>query len=80
MVRPRNKVKREWLKEHRKEKKKTVEEIAEIFGISKGHYSDIENGRRNPSVDLSLEIASFFNFSVEKLLQDRAIFKRGESE
>lgn len=37
------------LKNKRKKIKKTQKEIAEIIGISRSYYSDIENGRTIPS-------------------------------
>ncbi len=47
-------IKREWMKELRKEKDLKTREIAEILGISFQHYTDSANGRRQPSVVLSL--------------------------
>jgi putative transcriptional regulator len=74
-----NQVKREWLKELRAEKELKTREIAEILGISFQHYNDIENGRRNPSIELSLEMAKFFNVPIEQFLEMRTKFKRSES-
>jgi DNA-binding XRE family transcriptional regulator len=54
-------------------------EIAELIGISYTHYNDIENGRRNPSVELSIEMAEFFDVPIEKFLLKRTKFKTGES-
>jgi putative transcriptional regulator len=54
-------------------------EIAEILGISFQHYNDIENGRRNPSVALSLAMAKFFDIPIEQFLEARTKFKKGES-
>ena len=78
MVKPIEPIKREWMKELRKEKGLVTREICEIFGISFQHYNDIENGRRNPSVELSLEIAKFFDIPVEQVLESRTRFKKGE--
>ena len=80
MINPINPIKREWLKVLRNEKGLKTREIAEIFGISFQHYNDIENGRRNPSVELSIEIAKFFDVSLEKVLEFRTKFKRGDSK
>jgi transcriptional regulator with XRE-family HTH domain len=66
--------KREWLKDLRKEKKLTVREIAPMLGTSFSHYSDIENGRRNPSVDLSMAMADFFDIDLTQILKDRVRF------
>jgi putative transcriptional regulator len=79
MSEPLNPVKREWLKQLRKEQKISTREIAELLGISFQHYNDIENGRRNASVQLAMEIAEFFDFPLDRLLKDRTIFKKGEN-
>jgi putative transcriptional regulator len=59
---------REWLKEKRKQKKYTVREVAKVLGCSWTHYSDIENGRRNPSLELAIKISKTYGFKVEKFL------------
>jgi putative transcriptional regulator len=73
-----NPIKREWMKEARKELGITTREIAEAFGISFQHYNDIENGRRNPSIELSIKMAKFFEIPVEQFWTARTKFKRGE--
>lgn len=75
-----NPIKREWMKELRKEKKLKTREIAEILDISFQHYNDIENGRRNPSIELSIRMANYFDVPIEKFLEDRTKFKRSETE
>lgn len=74
-----NPKKRGWMKKLRKEKGLKTREIAEEFGISFQHYNDIENGRRNPSIILSLEMARFFGVPIERFLEERTKFSRGES-
>jgi DNA-binding XRE family transcriptional regulator len=59
---------REWLKQKRASKGYTVREVAPLLGISWTHYSDIENGRRNPSLELAIKIAKLYSFKVEKFL------------
>jgi putative transcriptional regulator len=66
------------MKQLRKDKRMKTREIAEIFGISFQHYNDIENGRRNPSIELSLELAKFFDVPVEQFLEERTKFKKNE--
>ena len=78
MTRPINPIKRDWMKKYRKERKINTREVAEHFGISSTHYNDIENGRRNPSVELTLEMAKYFNVPIEMLLEDRTKFLKGE--
>jgi transcriptional regulator with XRE-family HTH domain len=78
LIHPINPIKREWLKSLRHARKLKTREVAEIFGISFQHYNDIENGRRNPSVSLSMEIAKFFDVSVELFLGERTKFTKSE--
>ena len=76
MITPIDPIKRDWLKEFRKEKGLKTREIAEMLGISFQHYNDIENGRRNPSIELSQRMAEFFETSVIMFFEDRTKFKR----
>lgn len=71
-------IKREWMKELRKEKDLKTREIAEILGISFQHYNDIENGRRNPSVKLSMIMAKYFDVPLEKFWEHRTKFAKDE--
>jgi putative transcriptional regulator len=66
------------MKEIRDERGLNTREIAEQIGISYTHYNDIENGRRNPSVELSMEMAKFFDVPLEKFLKERTKFTRSE--
>ena len=59
---------REWLKSQRKKKGYKVREVAQVLGCSWTHYSDIENGRRNPSLELAIKISKTYGFKVEKFL------------
>ena len=78
MIHPIDPIKREWLKKLRKDRNLKTREIAEVIGISFQHYNDIENGRRNPSIALSLELAEFYNVPVEQFLEDRTRFTKSE--
>jgi transcriptional regulator with XRE-family HTH domain len=66
--------KREYLKQLRKAKKLSVRQIAPLVGASFSHYSDIENGRRNPSIELSMKMADFLGIELSILLKDRVKF------
>jgi putative transcriptional regulator len=79
VIRPIDPIKREWLKKLRKDKGIKTREIAQTLGVSFQHYNDIENGRRNPSIELSLEIAKYFDVAVEQFLEDRTKFTKGEN-
>lgn len=76
---PINPNKRDWMKQQRKHKKLTTREISAMFGVSHQHYNDIENGRRNPSIELSVKMAEFFEMPLEVFLIDRTKFKREEN-
>lgn len=78
MVKPIKPQKREWLKILRNEKKITVKGLAKELGISHQHYYDVETGRRNPSIELSLKMAEYFGEPLESFLEDRTKFIKGE--
>ena len=71
---PVNPIKRDWMKKSRLEKKLSVREIAELLGISHQHYNDIENGNRNPGIELAIKMSDFFKAPVLKFLKDRTRF------
>ena len=52
----------------RNEHNLTQKELADKLNVSQGTISMIENGDRNPSVDLLLRIASVFNITVDELI------------
>ena len=59
----------ERLKQLRKEKGLTLKEMSEHLGdIKEASISRYEHGRREPSIDKLLEIADFFNCSVDYLI------------
>jgi putative transcriptional regulator len=58
---------RDWLKGLRKNKGLTVRQIAPLLDVSWTHYSDIENGRKNPSLQLAIRMSKFLEFEVDKL-------------
>ena len=59
----------ERLKQLRKEKGLTLKELSEHLGdIKVASISRYEHGRREPNIDKLLEIADFFNCSVDYLI------------
>ena len=74
LVKPVNPIKRKYLLEKRKEKNLSTKEIALILGISPTHYNDIENGKRNPSIELSLKMSEFFKIPLTQILRGRTQF------
>jgi transcriptional regulator with XRE-family HTH domain len=68
------KVDRQWLKDLRHEKRMTVREASKEMGMSFSYYSDLENGRRNPSVEKSYIMADFYGVDVQLFLTNRVRF------
>lgn len=57
-----------FLKELRKEKGMTQEQLAEILGVTNRSISRWENGVNMPDFDLVIEIANHFDVSIEEFL------------
>ncbi len=58
------------LKELRIKNNYTSRYIAEILGISKPFYSQIENGRRRLTYDMAVKIAKIFKMKPDELFYD----------
>lgn len=68
----------ERLKQLRKDKGLTLKELAEnLDDIKEASISRYENGKREPDIDRLLEIADFFNCSVDYLIGN-ASYKNAE--
>lgn len=71
-----------FLKELRKEKHLTQEQLSEIFGVTNRSISRWENGVNMPDFDLVIEIANYFDISIEEFLDgertDKMIDKKTE--
>jgi transcriptional regulator with XRE-family HTH domain len=59
------------IKAARKEKKLTLKEVSNLANISISFLSDIENGRSNPSLDRTRDIAKALDVSVSFLLGEQ---------
>ncbi len=59
-----------FLEEARKQKNKSQEEIAKEVGISRAGYSNIENGKRKPSVQVAKKIADVLGFDWTRFYED----------
>ena len=57
-----------FLKELRREKKLTQEQFAEIIGVTNRSISRWENGINMPDFDLVIEIAKYYDVSIEEIL------------
>ncbi|MDE7185952.1 MAG: helix-turn-helix domain-containing protein [Lachnospiraceae bacterium] len=57
-----------FLKELRKEKALTQEQLAEILGVTNRSISRWENGVNMPDFDLVIELANYFGVSIDEFL------------
>lgn len=57
-----------FLRELRKEKQLTQEQLAEILGVTNRSISRWENGVNMPDFDFVIEIADYYNVSIEEIL------------
>lgn len=53
----------------REKRKLTHSDVARLVGISRAHYTHIENGTRDPSWDLARKLEVLFRRSASWLLQ-----------
>ena len=60
----------------RKQKKLNQQELAFIFGISREALSHYENGRREPSLQLLLDMSKYFNVSINYLITGEEFEKK----
>ncbi|GER75010.1 helix-turn-helix transcriptional regulator [Weizmannia acidilactici] len=65
---------RDWLKQLRKSKKLTQEQVASCSFIDRSYYSQIENGKRNPSPDVAINIAKVLDFNPLCFFKDELAF------
>jgi transcriptional regulator with XRE-family HTH domain len=61
------------LKMLRKERHLTIDQLADISGISRAHISLLENGRRQPSSDALQSLASSLKVRVTELIDEGAV-------
>lgn len=57
------------LKDHRKAKKISQQELADLVGIRRETILHLENNRYNPSLEVALKIAAVFDLAVEDIFQ-----------
>lgn len=57
------------LKEYRKAKKISQQELAHLVGVRRETIVHLENNRYNPSLEMALKIAEIFDCHVEELFQ-----------
>lgn len=79
------------IREHRKQRKLTLEQLAEMVGTSKGYLSDLETGKRTGGIDMIRAIAQCLKVSEaeiftpetdeeQQILDHVAIFQRLSGE
>ena len=66
----------EKLKNLRKENNYTKKEIADYLEIDQNHLSNIENGKRNISIDMVEKLCNLYNCSFEYLLGETDTYKK----
>ena len=57
------------LKELRKAKKMSQQELAQLVGVRRETIVHLENNRYNPSLEMALKIAEIFQLPVEDIFQ-----------
>ncbi len=65
---------RETIRNERKDKRITQEELAEMLEVSPTHVKHIESGHRKPSIEILFEITKILNISL-----DGVVFSKNES-
>ncbi|WHH58444.1 helix-turn-helix domain-containing protein [Petroclostridium sp. X23] len=63
----------EKIKKIRKEKNLTLKDISNLVGISISYLSDVENNRKNPSVESLTKISTALNIPTSVLLDESDI-------
>ena len=58
----------EFLRELRKEKEMSQEQLAEVFGVSSRSVSRWENGNTMPDISLMIELADYYDVDLRELL------------
>lgn len=69
---------RKWLKDIRDSKGLTQEQVAILSGISRSHYTHIEQGTKTPSVKVAKRIASALNFDWTIFFEDKSSLQEQE--
>lgn len=59
---------RETIRNERKNRRITQEELAEMLGISPTHVKHMESGHRKPSIEMLFELAKILNISLDEVI------------
>ena len=60
------------IKELRKEKQLSQEQLAELLHVTRQAVSNWENGKTQPDIDTLTEMASVFDVSIERIIYGKA--------
>lgn len=60
---------REWLRQIRKEKGLTMITLGELLRCTPNYLSEIEHGKKNPSLNMAFELAILLEFDVFKFYE-----------
>lgn len=55
------------IRELRKEKKVTQDDLAGVLGVTRQTIISLENGKYNASLQLAYKIAKYFNMKIEEV-------------
>ena len=66
---------RESIRNMRKNKRITQEELAKLLGVTPTHVKHIESGHRKPSIEVLFNLAEILNFSL-----DSVVFPKNETQ
>lgn len=66
------------LKKSREDIKMSQDELAKKIGISREYLSQLEKGKRNPSLQLAFKIAYEFNVKVEDIFENTCNYNQYE--
>lgn len=58
----------------RKDNRLTQKQVSEFVGINRSYYGFIENGQRNPRLEIAKKIANLFNVELEKIFPNEVFF------
>jgi len=64
------------LKEIRKKKKFSQQKVALDLNISRESLSHYENGKRQPSLELLMDMSKYFNVSINYLISGKEFIKK----
>ena len=56
------------LKEERKNHKMTQEQVAQVVGLTRGAYANVENGKRQCDIEVYVPLADLYGVSIDYLI------------